>query len=57
MSFGKSFKTLGEAKTHIKILKERSRSDVAIRKLKKSLFPRRKKLYHVGTYLDFLNFA
>lgn len=56
MSFGRSFKTRPEAKRYMKAQTLKG-NHVEIRKLKKKLFPRRTKLYHVGTWLDFLNFA
>ena len=51
MSFGKTYLTRTQANQAAKA------PDVNVRKLSKRLFPHRKKLYHVGTYLDFLNFA
>ena len=60
MSFGRAFKTRKEANAYAK--KINAKPDVTIckvqvRKLNKKLFPRRKNLFHVGTELDFLNFA
>lgn len=57
--FGKSFHTLKEARAYEKKVKDReiTTGDFTIRTLSKKLFPRRKKLYHVGSHLDFLNFA
>ena len=58
MAFGKAFKTLKEANAHVKKVNARlSFGKVEVRKLSKKLFPRRKKLFHVGNSLDFLNFA
>jgi len=57
--FGKSFKTKPEANRELKRLGGASQHDsgLHIRKMSKKLFPRRKKLWHVGTYLEFINFA
>ena len=56
--FGKAFKTRSEAKKHLKKIEAKGFTrDASIRKMSKKLHPRRKKLYHVGTYMDFLNFA
>lgn len=57
--FGKSFHTKKEANEHLEKVKNRSfpGSDLQVRKMSKKLFPRRKKLFHVGTYIDFINFA
>jgi len=58
VAFGKAFKTLKEAKDFLK--KQEStmmHSGMEVRKMSKKLFPRRKKLFHVGTETDFLNFA
>lgn len=59
MAFGKSFHTLKEARAYEKKVKNReiTTGSFAVRKLSKKLFPRRKKRYHVGLYIDFLNFA
>ena len=59
VTFGKAFYTYKEALKYIKDLdnKGKSTKDLDIRKMSKKIHPRRKKLYHVGTYLDFLNFA
>ncbi|RPI56483.1 MAG: hypothetical protein EHM49_00375 [Deltaproteobacteria bacterium] len=58
MSFGKTFHTYKEAKHYLKKREARKLlyPKETIRKLSKKLFPRRRKLYHVGTYIDFLNF-
>lgn len=60
--FGRSFEKLAEARAYLKKQKEKgdiyaSSESFRIRKLNKKLFPRRKKLYHVGTEIDYLNFA
>ena len=57
--FGKSFKTKPEANRELKRLggEDWWHGGLAIRKMNKKLFPRRKKLWHVGTHLEFLNFA
>ena len=58
--FGKSFTTRKEANAHLKSIKDKGRihfSDLAVRKMSKKLHPRRKKLFHVGSEIDFLNFA
>lgn len=57
MSFGKTFHTLKEANAYAKQKNERTTLKVEVRKLRKKLYPRRKKLFHVGTYLDWLNFG
>ena len=64
MEFGKAFHTRKEAETHLKRVKnglERRNAfvtdDFGIRKMSKKIHPRRKKLFHVGTFIDFLNFA
>lgn len=59
MSFGRSFHTLKEARAYKKKVKNTKITigDFKVRQLSKKLFPRRKKLYHVGSHLDFLNFA
>jgi hypothetical protein len=60
MAFGKSFKTLKEARAHLKLEKQKNwaweSSSIEIRKFSKKLHPRKKNRYHVGTYLDWLNF-
>ena len=57
MAFGKTFLTRKEASAHAKKINDRhSRVKVEVRKLSKKLFPRRKKMFHVGSELDFLNF-
>lgn len=57
--FGKAFETRKEANAYLKklIAKGEGSGTMAVRKMSKKDFPRRKKLYHVGTYLDFVNFA
>ena len=61
MAFGKSFHTLKEARAYrdkqLKSGKGYNSFDYGIRKMVKKNHPRKKKLYHVGTYIDFLNFA
>lgn len=60
MAFGKAFHTRKEASQHLKKLKERGAwlaSSSSIRKMSKKIHPRRKKLFHVGSKIDFLNFA
>ena len=61
MTFGKAFATRAEAKAHLKKIDPTGRKQqshqLAIRKMSKKLFPRRKKLFHVGDEMDFLNFA
>lgn len=57
MSFGKAFKTRKEANALAKKLNSKSLCKVEVRKMSKKLFPRRKNLFHVGTFIDFLNFA
>jgi len=56
MAFGKAFKTLKEADAHMKKLNNRGQR-VEVRKMSKKIHPRRKKLFHVGDNIDFLNFA
>jgi hypothetical protein len=54
--FGKAFLTRKEAQAFLqKQIKKGLR--VEIRKMSKKIHPRRKKLYHVGSEIDFLNFA
>ena len=62
--FGKSFYTLKEARAYLKKIDPQGRhsgpdslGSLAVRRMSKRHFPRRKKLHHVGSYLDFLNFA
>jgi hypothetical protein len=56
--FGKSFNTLKEARVELKKREaRRPQRDLEIRYLSKKAHPRRKKRYHVGTYLEWLNFA
>ncbi len=59
MAFGKSFKTMKEARAHLVKVKARAFTPKTfdIRRLSKKMFPRRKNLYHVGSYIDFINFA
>lgn len=62
MAFGRAFKTRKEANTFLKQQQDkdpskRNDSDFAIRKMSKKIHPRRKNLFHVGSSLDFLNFA
>jgi hypothetical protein len=54
--FGKAFKTLKEARTFERKQIEKG-NHVEIRKMSKKIHPRRKKLFHVGSHIDFLNFA
>ena len=63
MSFGKAFHTRKEAAVHLKRVKDGLErrdafvtDDFTIRKMSKKIHPRRKKLFHVGTFLDFLNY-
>ncbi len=54
--FGKSFHTRKEANAEVR--KQAILGNVVqVRKLSKKLFPRRKKLFHVGTEMEWLNFA
>ena len=57
--FGKAFKTLKEARAHLKKIDPQGYHafTLKVRKMSKKDFPRRKKLYHVGSSLDYLNFA
>lgn len=55
--FGKAFRTKVEAKAFLKAKELKGNRDLEIRKMSKKLFPRREKLWHVGTFVDFLNFA
>lgn len=65
MSFGKTFYTRKEAKEYLKkkfgfttFTQENGHpGGYGVRRLSKKLYPRRKKRYHVGTYMDFLNFC
>jgi hypothetical protein len=58
MTFGKAFHTREEANDHLKQLKHKGRGrDCDVRKMSKKIHPRRKKLFHVGSWMDFLNFA
>ena len=60
MAFGKAFHTRTEANAHLrKIKKDRPflDPDFTVRKMSKKIHPRRKKLFHVGSSLEFLNFA
>jgi hypothetical protein len=58
MSFGKAFHTRKQAIDHLKKARTKSFSrDLEIRKMSKKIHPRRKKLFHVGSMIDFLNFA
>lgn len=60
MAFGKAFHTRKEANNHLKELNKKGRNfwgDIKVRKMSKKIHPRRKKLFHVGTEIDFLNFA
>lgn len=57
MAFGKAFETLKEARAHQKKVNPLGHRDVEIRKMSKKVHPRRKKLYHVGSYIEYLNFA
>ncbi len=58
MGFGKAFHTRKEASAYLK-RKEAVEGlrGLAIRKMSKKVFPRRKKLFHVGTASDFINFV
>jgi hypothetical protein len=58
-TFGKAFHTRKEANAWKKKLIERGDRSfgLEVRKMSKKIFPRRKKLFHVGTKIDFLNFA
>ena len=60
MAFGKAFHTRKEATAHLKKRQERGcwlADNETVRKMSKKIHPRRKKLFHVGTKIDFLNFA
>jgi len=55
MAFGKAFKTRKEANKHLKKM-DNVWGSIKIRRLSKKAFPRRKKIFHVGTEIDYLNF-
>lgn len=59
MASGRAFQTLKEANAFLK--KRQARNTIhpeeAVRKMSKKVHPRRKNLFHVGTKIDFLNFA
>jgi len=57
--FGKAFETRKEAQIYLDNIRKKHGHfyDIDIRKMSKKLHPRRKKLYHVGSTIDFLNFA
>lgn len=62
--FGKSFYTLKEANAYLKKIDPQGRNSgpdslgtLAVRRMSKKLYPRRKKRYHVGNYMEWLNFA
>jgi hypothetical protein len=61
MSFGKSFRTRKEANEHLRKMQHKGLAgngrDFTVRKMSKKDHPRRKKLFHVGGFIDFLNFA
>jgi len=58
MAFGKVFGTRKEANQHLEKVQVRSdEGGLGVRKMSKKVFPRRKKLFHVGTFIDFLNFT
>ena len=59
MSFGKAFHTRKQANAHLKQLKKKGwiDNDIKIRKMSKKIHPKRKKLFHVGSTIDFLNFT
>jgi len=54
MAFGKAFLTKRDAEKYLKV---HGKHGDEIRKMSKKIHPRRKKLWHVGSWLDFLNFA
>lgn len=56
MNFGKAFRTLKEARAFERKQIEKG-NRVEIRKMSKKIHPRRKNLFHVGSRIDFLNFA
>lgn len=53
--FGEAFLTRKEAKIYAKKVNGKGPTSVKIRRISKKLHPHHKKLFHVGTYLDFLN--
>jgi len=57
--FGKSFATKAEANRELKKRGGPGMWDdgLRIRKISKGVHPRRKKPWHVGTFMDFLDFA
>jgi len=55
--FGKAFATRKEANAHLKAMQAKGESGMDVRKMSKKDHPRRKKLFHVGTFINFLNFA
>ncbi len=57
--FGTAFKTLKEARERMNLINNSNIviPEVQIRKLSKKIFPNRTRRYHVGTEIDFLNFA
>ena len=55
MAFGKTFETRKDATEYLKKRAAFDRGE-KIRRLPKKYFPRNKKIYHVGTELEFLNF-
>jgi hypothetical protein len=61
MAFGKAFETRAEANKELRTLKEKHgpafSQTLAVRKMSKKVHPRRKKLFHVGNEMEFLNFA
>jgi hypothetical protein len=56
-AFGRAFATRKEANAFLKKHDPHGWKGESVRKMSKKLFPRRKKLFHVGTDLDFINFA
>ncbi len=59
MPFGKSFHTRREAIAELKRIKKKKgflSDSFKVRKMSKITFPLRKKLFHVGSYIEFLNF-
>jgi len=54
--FGKAFETRKEAEAHAQKLTDKGQR-VEIRKMSKKIHPCRKKMFHVGSFIDFLNFA
>ena len=60
MAFGKAFKASKEANRYLAKLRAQGKdpfNSKDVRKMSKKLHPRRTKLFHVGTKIDFLNFA